>query len=111
MAKSIYTVTAPVTITIVLEASDDKDAAEKFRAMAKAGTLGCISVVGDPKVAAVVAAGKAKAKDKEEEDEDEEEEEEDEDEEEEEKPKKSDKKDDKKPEKSGGKVKIKLKKK
>lgn len=104
MAKNLYNVTAPATITGVVEASDDKDAAEKFRALVKAifGQSGIVvSIVGDPKVTAVAAAkagDKSKASD-----EDEEEEEEDE------KPakKSAGKKADKKPE--GKKVKIKLK--
>ena len=121
MAKNLCNVTAPATITGVVEASDDKDAAEKFRALVKAifGQSGMVvSVVGDPKVTAVAmakAGDKSKASDEDEEEEEEDEDEEDEDEEEEEeeeedeKPakKSAGKKADKKPE--GKKVKIKLK--
>jgi hypothetical protein len=62
MAKSNYVVTVPATITAVVEASDDKDASEKFRALAKAvfgNLLGTISIVGDAKVVQV-AGGKTK---------------------------------------------------
>jgi len=104
MAKSNYVVTVPATITAVVEATDDKDASEKFRALAKAvfgNMFGVVSVVGDAKVVQV-AGGKTKSsgdddkksdkkssksdddddEDEDEEDDDDEEEEEDDDEEE-----------------------------
>ncbi len=138
MAKSNYNVTVPATITAVIEATDDKEAAEKFRALAKAvfgNMFGVVSIVGDAKVAAV-ASGKTKASSKdddkeeeeeeddedddedddkeEEEDEDDEDEDEDDDKEEEEEDdepvKKPGKKSDKKPDKKSddGKKKIKI---
>jgi len=130
MAKSTYNVTVPATITGVVEASDEKEAAQKFRDLAKAvfgNMMGVVAIAGDPKV--IQVAGKAKAsndddkpskkssKDEEEEEEEEEEDgdEEEEEEEEEEKPsKKSDKKSDKSDKKSDkksddGKKKIKIK--
>lgn len=126
MAKNIYNVTVPATIIAAVEASDDKDAVEKFRALAKAvfgSMFGVVSIVGDPKVA-LVTGGKAKAsedeeeddededdddEDEDEDDEDEEDDEKEEDEDEDEKPaKKSDKKSVKKSD-DGGKKKIKIK--
>ena len=127
MAKSNYNVTVPATITAVVEASDDKDAAEKFRALAKAvfgNMFGVISIVGDPKVMQVADGKVKKSSDDDDDDEDEDEEDEDEDEEDEEdedeedeedededeKPaKKADKKIDKKSDDGKKKIKIKLK--
>jgi cobalamin biosynthesis protein CobT len=63
MTKSNYVVTVPATITAVVEATDDKDASEKFRALAKTvfgNMFGVVSVVGDAKVVQV-AGGKTKS--------------------------------------------------
>jgi len=134
MAKSTYNVTVPATITGVVEASDDKEAAQKFRELAKAvfgNMLGVVAIAGDPKVIQV-AGTKSKAsndddkpskksskddedeeeddededeEEEEEDDEDEEEEEEDDDEDEEEEEEEEEEEDDKKPSKKSDKAK------
>jgi N-methylhydantoinase A/oxoprolinase/acetone carboxylase beta subunit len=133
MAKSKYNVTVPATITAVIEATDDKEAVEKFRALAKAvfgNMFGVVSIVGDAQVVEVAKTktkSKIKDEDKEEEEDEDEPEEEDEDgdedepeeededepeEEDEDEPvKKSSNKADKKPDKKSddGKKKIKIK--
>ncbi len=63
MAKTLYVVTQPTTITAVVAASDDAEAGTAALAKIKAvlaATLGVITVVGEAKVTAV-ASGKAKA--------------------------------------------------
>ena len=107
MAKNLFVLTVPTTITIATEASDEKDAVEKAKTAIKSvlgASFGVISIVGDPKVIPVSAAKSSKKEDDEEEEDDEEDE-----------PKKSDKKSDKKTDKKsdkkpeGKKIKIKLK--
>ena len=87
--KSLFVVTMPATVTVIVEASDDKEAktsATKNAESVFGKSFGILHVVGDVK-AAPVSTGKVKAsapKEEEEEEETEEEEEEEEAEEEEE---------------------------
>jgi hypothetical protein len=89
--KNLYVVTMPATVSVLVEASDDKDAkasAIKTVESVLGKSVGILHVVGDAKATPVTNAGKAgkvaPPKDEDEEDDDEEEDEDDEEEEEDE---------------------------
>ncbi len=88
MAKSsLFVVTMPATLTVVVEAAGDKDAKEtaaKTAELVFGKSLGVLSVVGEAKVQPVAAAGKVDKKSKKDDDDEEEEEETDEEEDEDE---------------------------